>query len=180
MRRYKVVIGRTLRARTLPTQKTEAKIGCKVLNDMTASVCQYPTASLEPSAKDQSRSKMESCTNASWLSSCTSIFQLRRAGFPRSAPVPPSRRRTSQTRLPRQRPAVRPRSATTARRRGAHCGRQPGITARSSRSTTSTTRAATMPTPYWLAPRPSHAPAPARGQATRCCRSLPTETPRRD
>jgi hypothetical protein len=36
MRRYKVVIGRTLRARTLPTQKTEAKIGCKVLNDMTA------------------------------------------------------------------------------------------------------------------------------------------------
>ena len=35
MRRYKVVIGRTLRARTLPTQKTEAKIGCKVLNVMT-------------------------------------------------------------------------------------------------------------------------------------------------
>jgi hypothetical protein len=36
MRRYKVVIGRILRARTLPTQKTEAKIGCKVLNVMTA------------------------------------------------------------------------------------------------------------------------------------------------
>jgi hypothetical protein len=36
MRRYKVVIGRTLRARTLPTRKTEAKIGCKVLNVMTA------------------------------------------------------------------------------------------------------------------------------------------------
>jgi hypothetical protein len=36
MLRYKVVIGRTLRARTLPTQKAEAKIGCKVLNVMTA------------------------------------------------------------------------------------------------------------------------------------------------
>jgi len=36
MRRYKVVIGRTLRARTLPTRKTEGKIGCKVLNVMTA------------------------------------------------------------------------------------------------------------------------------------------------
>jgi hypothetical protein len=36
MRRYKVVIGRILRARTLPTQKTEAKNGCKVLNVMTA------------------------------------------------------------------------------------------------------------------------------------------------
>jgi hypothetical protein len=36
MRRYKVVIGRTLRARTLPTQKVDAKIGCKVLNVMTA------------------------------------------------------------------------------------------------------------------------------------------------
>jgi hypothetical protein len=36
MRRYKAVIGRTLRARTLPTQKAEAKIGCKVLNVMTA------------------------------------------------------------------------------------------------------------------------------------------------
>jgi hypothetical protein len=29
MRRYKVVIGRS--ARTLPTRKAEAKIGCKVL-----------------------------------------------------------------------------------------------------------------------------------------------------
>ena len=36
MLRYKVVIGRTLRDRTLPTQKAEAKIGCKVLNVMTA------------------------------------------------------------------------------------------------------------------------------------------------
>jgi hypothetical protein len=36
MLRYKVVNGRTLRARTLPTQKAEAKIGCKVFNVMTA------------------------------------------------------------------------------------------------------------------------------------------------
>jgi hypothetical protein len=36
MPRYKVVIGRTLRARTLPTPKAEAKIDCKVLNVVTA------------------------------------------------------------------------------------------------------------------------------------------------
>ncbi len=33
--RYKAIIGRRLRARTLPNQKTEAKIGCSVLNRMT-------------------------------------------------------------------------------------------------------------------------------------------------
>ena len=32
--RYKNVIGRRLRARTLPNQRTEAKIGCNVLNRM--------------------------------------------------------------------------------------------------------------------------------------------------
>lgn len=36
MSRYKTIIGRTLRARTLPAQKVEARIGCKVLNRMTA------------------------------------------------------------------------------------------------------------------------------------------------
>jgi hypothetical protein len=35
MFRYKKVIGRSLHARTLPTQKTEAKVACKVLNIMT-------------------------------------------------------------------------------------------------------------------------------------------------
>jgi hypothetical protein len=35
MFRYKTVIGRRLHARTLPNQKTEAKIGCNVLNRMT-------------------------------------------------------------------------------------------------------------------------------------------------
>ena len=35
MFRYKQVIGRTLHARTLPTQKTEAKVACKVINIMT-------------------------------------------------------------------------------------------------------------------------------------------------
>jgi transposase len=35
MMRYKTVIGRRLHARTLPTQKTEAAAGCKVLNVMT-------------------------------------------------------------------------------------------------------------------------------------------------
>ncbi len=34
--RYKTIIGRRLHARTLPNQKTEAKIGCNVLNRMTS------------------------------------------------------------------------------------------------------------------------------------------------
>jgi hypothetical protein len=33
--RYKAIIGRRLHARTLPNQRTEAKIGCNVLNRMT-------------------------------------------------------------------------------------------------------------------------------------------------
>jgi transposase len=36
MFRYKTIIGRSLHARTLPNQRTEAKIGCKVLNRMTS------------------------------------------------------------------------------------------------------------------------------------------------
>jgi transposase len=36
MFRYKTIIGRRLHARTLPNQRTEAKIGCGVLNRMTA------------------------------------------------------------------------------------------------------------------------------------------------
>ena len=35
MLRYKTLIGRSLHARTLPTQKTEAKGACKVINIMT-------------------------------------------------------------------------------------------------------------------------------------------------
>jgi len=35
MMRYKTLIGRRLRARTLPAQKTEAAAGCKVINIMT-------------------------------------------------------------------------------------------------------------------------------------------------
>ena len=35
MFRYKAIIGRRLRARTLPGQKTEARVGCSVLNRMT-------------------------------------------------------------------------------------------------------------------------------------------------
>ncbi len=37
MLRYKTTIGRTLRARTLPAQELESRVGCKVLNRMTAS-----------------------------------------------------------------------------------------------------------------------------------------------
>jgi hypothetical protein len=35
MFRYKTVVGRRLHARTLPNQRTEAKVGCVVLNRMT-------------------------------------------------------------------------------------------------------------------------------------------------
>ena len=35
MFRYKTIIGRRLRARTLPSQKTEARAACAVLNRMT-------------------------------------------------------------------------------------------------------------------------------------------------
>lgn len=35
MLRYKTLIGRSLHARTLPRQKTEAKVACKVINIMT-------------------------------------------------------------------------------------------------------------------------------------------------
>ena len=48
--RYKTIIGRRLQARTLPKQRTEAKIGCNVLNRMTsfgmpvsARICRYST-----------------------------------------------------------------------------------------------------------------------------------------
>jgi hypothetical protein len=33
--RFKKLIGHSLHARTLPTQKTEAKVACKVVNIMT-------------------------------------------------------------------------------------------------------------------------------------------------
>ena len=35
MFRYKIIIGRGLRARTLPAQKTEARVACSALNRMT-------------------------------------------------------------------------------------------------------------------------------------------------
>jgi hypothetical protein len=36
MYRYKTIIGRRLHVRTLSNQRTEAKIGCNVLNRMTS------------------------------------------------------------------------------------------------------------------------------------------------
>jgi hypothetical protein len=35
MYRYKTIIGRRLHAQSLPNQRTEAKVGCNVLNRMT-------------------------------------------------------------------------------------------------------------------------------------------------
>jgi hypothetical protein len=49
MFRYKKVIGRSLHARTLPTQKTEAKVACKVINIISA--CRCPAGSPDPAGK---------------------------------------------------------------------------------------------------------------------------------
>jgi hypothetical protein len=56
--RSKVVSGWTLRTGTLPTQKTEAKIGCKVVNVMTALGMPISYRIGRTSAKVKSRSKM--------------------------------------------------------------------------------------------------------------------------
>jgi hypothetical protein len=55
MFRYKKVIGRGLHARTLPTQKTKAKVACKVINIMTGeqepprlAACQPPAPAMNP------------------------------------------------------------------------------------------------------------------------------------
>ena len=47
MFRYKALIGSSLRARTLPAQKTEAKAACSVLNRMTSLGMPCPNASVE-------------------------------------------------------------------------------------------------------------------------------------
>lgn len=44
MSRYKAIIGRDLRAWTLPAQKTEAKVGCSVLNRITRLAGPCPSA----------------------------------------------------------------------------------------------------------------------------------------
>jgi hypothetical protein len=54
MFRYKTVIGRGLRARTLPAQKTEARVGCAVLNRMTR--LGMPVRSASPESASNNRS----------------------------------------------------------------------------------------------------------------------------
>jgi hypothetical protein len=65
MLRYKTIIGRTLRARTLPAQKVEARVGCKVLNRMTTSACPSLEDSPETPGKAATRPDLDLCTNAS-------------------------------------------------------------------------------------------------------------------
>ena len=55
MLRYKKLIGRCLHARSLPAQKTEAKVACKVINIMTGeqepprlAACQPPAPAMNP------------------------------------------------------------------------------------------------------------------------------------
>jgi hypothetical protein len=45
MLRDKILIGRSLRAWTLPTQKTEAEVACKVINIMPTSAWRCPAGS---------------------------------------------------------------------------------------------------------------------------------------
>src|SRR4051794_34187582 len=54
MFRDKAVIGRGLRARTLPAQKTEARVGCSVLNRMTRLGMPVRSASPETASNDPS------------------------------------------------------------------------------------------------------------------------------
>jgi hypothetical protein len=49
MLRYKALVGRSLHARPLPTQKTEAKVACKVINIISA--CRCPAGSPDPAGK---------------------------------------------------------------------------------------------------------------------------------
>ncbi len=47
MFRYKATIGSSLRARPLPSQKTETKVACSVLNRRPSSACRCPSGSAE-------------------------------------------------------------------------------------------------------------------------------------
>jgi hypothetical protein len=71
MYRYKTNIGRRLHARTLPNQRTEAKIGCNVLNRMTsprhASLC---SDQMIRAAKRGAQPEVCSCTNAPYRRGC--------------------------------------------------------------------------------------------------------------
>ena len=69
MLRYKTIIGRTLRARTLPAQKVEARVGCKVLNRMTAlRHARLSKARLKPPGGPPLPPDLRLCTNAAGLS----------------------------------------------------------------------------------------------------------------
>jgi hypothetical protein len=58
MFRYKNVIGRGLHVQTLPAQKTEAEVACKVLNIMTG----LPPDRLTPAGKGEIRPPPDFCT----------------------------------------------------------------------------------------------------------------------
>jgi hypothetical protein len=63
MYRYKTIIGRRLHARTLPNQKTEAKIACNALNKMTGLVCRSPSVSNKTRPEEEMQPELYSCTN---------------------------------------------------------------------------------------------------------------------
>jgi hypothetical protein len=64
MLRCKTLIGRSLHARTLPTQKTETKVACKVINIMTGlDMPVFPPRGLNIGAIGEIRPHSDFCTN---------------------------------------------------------------------------------------------------------------------
>ena len=64
MLRYKTIIGRTLRARTLPAQKVEARVGCKVAQPHDRSRhARLSKARLKPPGGPQLPPDLRLCTN---------------------------------------------------------------------------------------------------------------------
>src|SRR6185437_2385759 len=64
MSRYKTIIGRRFHTRTPHNQNTEAKIGCSILNRMTALACRPPSYQLDRELQGCDRAINFSCTGA--------------------------------------------------------------------------------------------------------------------
>lgn len=64
MFRFKAIIGSSLRARTLPAQKTKAKVACSALNRRPSSACRLPACLLNTHWAGASRPRSELCTKA--------------------------------------------------------------------------------------------------------------------
>jgi hypothetical protein len=63
--RYKVLIGRSLNARTLPAQKVEATVACKVINIMTGLGMRSPAGAPDHRREGRNPALPDFCTNVS-------------------------------------------------------------------------------------------------------------------